>query len=193
MNREGNILDDLAIFTRSKHVDEMYRTIMSDKYVKPANYSFLPSDVQLFFVLFKQGVEYSYTTYGEGSLASGGFHLYSYFVDEHQHILTDHISYNPNGDQIQMSFLHLAGQCAHYGSSAFIIDSHLPNVRLGAEAHTVLQAIEECYHRYQIRHLGYPPVPTAESMKYEQEITPVWQRAISDLNELPAFSEIRPA
>lgn len=179
MSRERTILDDLDLLQSG--LAEIYTTILSDEHVKQANYSLLYPQTKLFFLLFKQGVEYSYKAYGEDSIASG-LRLYSQFTNKPNHlIVTDYIGYDPDADQIQLTLFHLAGQCAYYNSSVFFTDSHLPNVRIGAEAYTVLQAIEESYHRYQIHHLKYDLVPTAESMRYEQEITPVWQKALSDL------------
>ena len=187
MSRERTIIDDLYLIQRE--LDEIHLSILNDSHVKQANYTPGYSQVRMYFDLFQNGVEYAQQMYGEGILASA-LRIYSQFTDEtNNSIKTDVICYDPNIDEIEMTLLHIATECVHYNSSARIKDDHLAaNVRMSAESHTLLQAIEECYHRYQIRHLGYVPVPTnTEAMKiYEQEITTVWQKAIADL-KIPLF------
>ena len=182
MGREKTILDDLHLIHDNLY--EIYTSIVCDTHVKQANHRLMYPQIKLFFVLFQQGVEYTLKTYGEDALASA-LRLFSQFEDESHNVKTDVICYHPDSDQIQITYLHIVNDCICYESSVYTIDKHLdPNMHnLGASAYTLLQAIEECYHRYQIHHLGYS-IPTTSEMvsRYEQEIQPVWQRAISDLN-----------
>jgi len=73
MSRGRTILDDLDLMQGKTY--NIYEGILDDRHVRDANYYFDYSDALLLFALFKQGVEYSSTTYGEESLATGGLHL----------------------------------------------------------------------------------------------------------------------
>jgi len=97
----------------------------------------------------------------------------------------DFIGYLPEEDQLGISFFHIAAQSARYDTpETLFIDPHLPRGQgVRAEDHTVLQAIEEAFHRYQIKVLGYEPESTKYVIKHplEDGIIPVFEEAVRDL------------
>jgi len=57
-----------------------------------------------------------------------------------------------------------------------------------AETFTLLEAIEECYHRYQIQALGMRGYSRRDH-PIERDILPIWQRANDDLALGLAFAD----
>jgi hypothetical protein len=62
-----------------------------------------------------------------------------------------------------------------------MVSPHLPDLYVTPADLTFLDAVEECYHRYQIQELGLPPDTYPDGpFLLEDDIGPLWRRAIAD-------------
>lgn len=177
-------LNNVLKFTNEKKLEDLYHFMISDKSVLKAGYRPTLLQFREYLGYVKKGFEYDKDTYGNGTLPREisirkGIRKIGNFKD------TDWISYLPREDRIDVSLLHIAGQCVYYNNPRAIFeDSHLPKgFGVRGEDYTVLQAIEEGYHRYQLNVLGMKPERTVHDRSHplEQGIIPVFQKAILDL------------
>ena len=150
-----------------------------------------PSFLQFrsYFENLKRGFEYARNTYGEVALPSK-LVFYQGSLPTNKGAVYDFIGYMPEDDNLGISLLHIAGQCAFYGvDNTGMADSHLPPGKaVKPEDETTLQAIEESFHKYQLHELGYAAADTRNDKEhpYELEVKDVFVRAISDLG-IPLF------
>lgn len=94
------------------------------------------------------------------------------------------MGYMPNEDILGVSYLHIAKYCALYEEKILITEERLKGCYVVPRDMTVLQAIEECYHAYQRKVLGYPLENTLYKRDsiIELEIADVFEQAIKDLS-----------
>lgn len=137
-----------------------------------------------YFELLRQGFEYAQKTFGDESLPTGIIISYETIIIKGKKEW-DWIGYLPETDQFAVSFPHIAIQCFYYNNpQALFYNSKIPsNKRVLGEDQTILQAIEECYHRYQIKVLLFEPQNTERNQDHplEKNATPIIQKAVNDL------------
>jgi hypothetical protein len=164
--------------------DQTYQAMIGNDKVKSSGFKPTKEQFMEYCAFLKKGLEYALSKYGPEAIPEN----MSFYTGE---IVTgdfkdaDFIGYFPDEDRLGISFLHAAGQCARYGQpNVRFIDSHLPcDCGVMGEDYTVLQSIEESYHSYQIKRLGFKPENTARNINHpmEKEIIEVFKRAIDDL------------
>lgn len=185
MDSRITLLDNLDTLLSPKGEPErlkLYYTMMTNEHVAKSGYKPSIEQFEEYLRLCKKGFEYVKDTYGEKALP-GGIRMYEGPMRSGD-TNADWIGYLPERDEFSMSFLHIASQAAGYDDSLRIhTDYHLSDTGFSARDYTVLQAIEEGYHRYQIEHLGMKAVNTNRNIQdpLEAGIVPVFNRAISDL------------
>lgn len=144
----------------------------------------LPSQLQLRHSLeaFRQGLTYAREKYGDESIAreicycDGWGNIDSNFSN-------DFIGYVAASDRIVISLYFIAKLAAEFGTETIFTISHLPNYGLKAYDLIKLYAIEEAFHRYQIRFKGMIAADTMNDRQHEleREIGPVLLEAIREL------------
>jgi hypothetical protein len=164
--------------------DEVYQIMVDNEKVRSAGFE--PSKEQFgqYCLLLKKGLEYVSSKYGKTALPEN-LCFYTGEMQAGNSFTPDFIGYMSEKDELGISFLHIAGQCARYNEPrAKFIDHHLPEGHgVIAEDYTTLQAIEEGYHRHQIKQLGFKPEDTRLDRDHpaEKEVIKIFQVAIEDL------------
>ena len=173
------VLEKVEYFLNN--LDAIYQILIQNKFIKQLDKP-IPTKEQLkqYFELLKKGFEYMEKEYGLEALPRN-LVLYSNTLVAGD---PDFICYNPTNDQIGISLLHIAKICCWYSKNTVSQESHLPiGWGVTAEDFTVLQAIEESYHRYQIKHLRMESADTRINRNHllEKQIRPIFDKAINDL------------
>jgi len=181
------ILENLNKLLRPENdweMEELYTLLTTNEYVIKAGYKPTFQQFRQYFEQLKKGFEYLHKTYGVEALPKE-IGVYQGVMKTGQLEDPDWIGYFPEKDQFGVSLLHIAGQCFYYDHpTALFLDSHLPNgVGVRARDYTVLQAIEEGYHRYQIKVLGLKAENSMRDINnpLEAGVIPIYQKAIEDL------------
>jgi hypothetical protein len=166
---------------------DLHDIMITNRHVIQAGLKPTMEQFREYFQQIRIGFEYLKNTYGLETLPRRlGFHL---FADSQDSV--DWIGYFPEEDELGISYLHMAGQCAYYNhpNAIFIENGRLPHGNgVRAKDFTTLQAIEEGYHRYQLRVLGLTQDGYHEDQDdrfnhpLETGIIPVFQKATEDLN-----------
>ena len=191
--QQPTILDNLNKLLKPQNeweMKELYEMLASNEHVLQSGYRPTLEHFRNYFELVKKGFEYVRDTYGLQGLPSE--------ICVYQGVMTtgeledaDWVGYLPEKDQFGVSLLHIAGQAVHYDDpSALFTDSHLPKrVGIKGRDYTVLQSVEEGYHRFQIRELGFIAENTMRNIEnpLEAGIIPVFEKAITDL-EIQTYS-----
>ena len=170
-----------------ERLDEEYEKMVGDTNVKLAGFKPTKEQFRQYCLFFKKGLEYVSSKYGNSALPenldfrSGKLQIGDLADPEF-------IGYMPETDNVVVSFLHIASQCARYDRhDQRFFDSHLPkDYGVYGEDYTVLQAIEEGYHRYQIHELSFKSEDANSERNInhplEKEIIPIFATALKDLN-----------
>ncbi len=170
----------------SENLEKMYDLMNNNQHVKESGYEPTIEQFQHYFEIFKNGLNYLKSTYG-GETLPKNITLYQGVMKLGDKSESDFIGYLPKKDELAISFLHIAGQSFHYNNShAIFSDGHLPEgVGVTGESYTLLQAIEEGYHRYQKYGLGKDMNESTERKighPLEAEIISVFEKAIVDFD-----------
>jgi hypothetical protein len=176
-------------------MQELYILLIINQYVINAGYRPTIQQFRQYFEQLKKGFEYLLKTYGVEALPTE-IVIYQEGMKIGQLEDPAWIGYLPEKDLVGVSLLHIAKQCSQYDDpDALFGDSHLPEgVGVRGRDSTVLQAIEEGYHRYQIKVLGLKAENSMRDDKnpLEAGVIPVYQRAIKDLGiqtyKTPSFN-----
>ncbi len=185
---QPTVLDNLNSLLRPQNeweMKELYEMLLTNEHVAKASYRPTLEQFRSYFELVKKGFEYVKTTYGPQCLPRE-ICVYQGTMKTGDLEDTDLIGYLPEKDQFGVSLLHIAGQAVHYDHpTALFADSHLPQgVGVKGRDYTVLQAVEEGYHRYQIKALGLKAESSMRNIQHPLEagVVPVYQKAIEDLH-----------
>jgi len=169
-------------------IQELYQVTAGNTFVREAQFTPTLPEVNEYFQQFLKGLEYAQKKWGREALPSN-IVIYQkelLGVPKGHPSRTDFIRYRDEVDEVGVSCLHIAGQCCRYDDPQRLcfVDSHLPDgVLVKPRDFTMLQAIEECFHRYQIRVLGRKDELTAMDREHplEQEASKALLQAIVEL------------
>jgi hypothetical protein len=177
--------DALAGLDRLLHnkrqLQRVRREILENPHVQELGLRLDHEAIRRFFERFRQGVRYAVDTYGLQTLPAS-ISLRSWHVNENGETEVNVIGYDQFKDSILITDVFVAKRCSCFGDGKYYFDYNLPGYSVTAEDRTVLQALEECYHRFQIKGremiLERTTLPT-DAM--ETEIHDIWRKAILDL------------
>jgi len=180
----NNALEGIdRLLARDSRLKSLSRQIADDRYVKQLGLKPTMDSLEQFFQLFRQGMSHAHKTYGDTALPPT-IRFVSDHIDETGRRNHRVIGYVASADLVLLSYDFIARRCSLFGDGVFYLDSNLPGRTVRAEERTVLQAIEESYHRHQAVGLGYRMDVTTHDRTHphEVEIHAVWTRAIDDLH-----------
>ncbi len=170
-----------------------YARLLSDEHVRRDGLRPTPEGYRRFMAAFRDGCRYARETYGPGALPASLRQASTLTLRDGQ-VKSSFIFYTATWDSIVVSYRRVAERCLlHERSDIMMVSPHLPELMIRPGDLTFLDAVEECYHRYQIAVLGllpdtYPDGP----FHLEEDIPAVWRRAIADraLAVLPVASVV---
>lgn len=169
----------------NENLDEMYKIMLENDNVKNSGLKPTKKQFREYCEYFKKGLEYTSQEYGKDALPEN-LTFYTEEMRTGEIIDNDFIGYMPENDNLGVSFLHIANQCTRYDKPHLLFkDSHLPQgYGVTGEDYTVLQVIEESFHKYQVKKLGLKPENTMRNIDHpiENQIIQVFQKAVRDLN-----------
>jgi hypothetical protein len=183
-NKKINALDRIK-YVLDHDIDRIYDLMLKNENVISSGLKPTKEQFRQYCALFQKGLEYVSTKYGQTALPEN-FSFYNGYMQSGDLTDDSFITYIADEDKLGVSFLHTAEQCARYDQPYLIFsDYHLPeNSGVVAEDLTVLQAIEEGYHRHQIKSLGYKAESSMRDINHplENEIIKIFEIAMKELN-----------
>jgi len=158
-----------------------YRRMLADQYVRRAGLRPTPRQYRRFVSLMRDGCVYTRAAYGVGAVPAA-LRDGSTLTLRDGSVKSQFIFYTRARDSIVVTHHRVAARCALFDQPrTMMVSPHLPDLYITPVDLTVLDAVEECYHRYQIQELGLPPDTYPEGpFLLEQDIGPLWRRAIAD-------------
>ena len=166
---------------------EMVSNQYVQEYLKQNNLSINIGQLKLYLENARTGLYYLKNHYSEGAIPSL-LTFYTGLANIRGERTPDFIFYSPTDDKIGVSYLHIARDCSHYDDGSMsLIQRASKRYVVKTKWFTVLQFIEEGYHRYQILKKGmktYDVTKKVDHLETEQieiEIADVFDRAINYL------------
>jgi hypothetical protein len=192
-----NVLDQINHYLSEEgrgELNALHEKMLRNKFVRDRGIGVTLMQWRLYFEKLRTGCEYALSKYGPGALPSK-LNFYGEAGVIANADRPDVIFYGPDEDEFGISFLYAARQCSWFKTrdanpGLSLIDTdrgddRLPEGRrVSVEDFVVLQAIEECYHRYQTVVKGMHSSDRAidRSHPMEVEIGEVFSQAVRDLN-----------
>ncbi len=176
-------LDALAagLTEGSAVVAPSYARLLGDEHVRRAGLRPTPEGYRRFMAAFRDGCLYARETYGPSALPSSLRQASTLTLRDGQ-VKSLFIFYTATWDSVIVSYRRVAERCLlHDRPDIMMVSPHLTDLMIRPVDLTFLDAIEECYHRYQIAVLGLPPDSYPDGpFHLEADIPAVWRRAIAD-------------
>lgn len=162
-------------------VASSYARLLNDEHVRRGGLRPTPEGYRRFIAAFRDGCLYARETYGPGALPSSLRQASTLTLRDGQ-VKNSFIFYTLTWDSIVISYRRVAQRCLlHDRRDIMMVSPHLPDLMIRPDDLTFLDAVEECYHRYQIAILGLPPDTYPDGpFHLEEDIPAVWRRAIAD-------------
>jgi len=185
---EANVISLLTdVIHSDPEVDKVLEIVANDPYVIQAGLRPSKGSLRELFSSLLRGILYAHATYGAEAVPLSA-RIISDYVDESGIHGYDLLAYEPIDDLLVMSRYFCARRSLQLDDGLLYADSHIPSRRVSARDWTVLQAVEECYHRYQHRVLGIQITVTTHDRNSPIEVAarPALVRALDDL-EIETF------
>jgi hypothetical protein len=136
---------------------------------------------------FRDGVAYMADAYGAESLPWDWGLVGGTAKDRWTFSRRAHMGYVPPSDTVHVSAANLAFQARSFDTDVRFMNHKLAPPGVTAEAFVRLEAVEECYHRYQFQALGMTGYSRRDD-PIERDILRVWQKASDDLGLVIEFA-----
>lgn len=182
-----NVLNQLNHYLSDNGADDLevlYNKMLENEHVRRNGIRPTRGQWIAYFERLKCGCEYAKEQFGPESLPS-----ILNFYGEAGEIMDcpgpTYIFYGHKEDELGISYLWAAWTSADFGTRNTRNSSHFPHrVMFRAEDFTTLNAIEECYHRYQIVFQKKPSANTAADRNHplEIEVSEILKQAVKALN-----------
>jgi len=158
-----------------------YRRMLADGPVRRTALRPTPAQYHRFVTLMRDGCAYAGERYGRGALPSA-LRYGATLALRDDSVKSQFIFYTCARDSIVLSYHRAAARCVLFDQPhTMMVSPHLPDLYVTPADLTFLDAVEECYHRYQIQELGLPPDTYPDGpFLLEDDIGPLWRRAIAD-------------
>jgi len=183
------MLDDLnRTLAESFYLSMLLRHVNEDPIVVRFGLTLTREELTRWLTAFRDGVAYMAATYGADSLPWGWSLLGGTAKQRWAFARRAHMGYMPPNDTVHVSAASLAFQARSFDGDERFMNHKLAPPGVPAETFTLLEAIEECYHRYQIQALGMRGYSRRDH-PIERDILPIWQRANDDLALGLAFAD----
>ncbi len=183
------MLDDLnKTLAESLYLYMVLRRVNEDPIVTRFGLALTREQLTRWLTVFRDGVAYMARTYGEDSLPWSWSLLGGTAKQRWTFARRAHMGYMPQSDTVHVSAASLASQARSFGTDERFLNHKLSPDGASAETFVVLEAVEECYHRYQIQALGMRGYSRRDH-PIERDILPIWRRANDDLALGLAFAD----
>ncbi len=158
-----------------------YQCLLADEQVRRAMLRPTLGQYRRFLERFRDGCVYARGAYGPQATPSA-LRYGSTLTYRDGTVKAEFIFYTRTRDSIVLSRRRVAARCALYDRpDTMMVSPHVPDLYIAPADLTFLDAVEECYHRYQIHGLGLPPdVYPDGPFPLEDDIGLVWRRAIEN-------------
>ncbi len=162
-------------------VASSYARLLGDEHVRRAGLRPTLEEYRRFMAAFHDGCLYAREIYGPGALPSSLRQASTLTLRDGQ-VKNSFIFYTATWDSIIVSYRRVAERCLLQDRpDIMMVSPHVPDLMIRPGDLTFLDAVEECYHRYQIAVLGLPPDTYPDGpFRLEADIPAVWRRAIAD-------------
>ncbi len=175
------VLDDLdTILAEDMRLYLILHAINADPIVFRLGLTLTRAQLTCWLATFRDGVAYMARTYGKESLPWGWALMGGTAKQRWQFARRAHMGYVPATDIVCISAPNLAFQARSFGTGERFLNHKLAAEGAPAETFVLLEAVEECYHRYQFKALGQRGYSRRDH-PIERDILPIWRRANDDL------------